>query len=102
MGVGDARDLFEMVGDKEHTGVTREDWMICVNAIVANNNDPELQHRIQVTIPDIDETLICTKWCRPLVWFTGPPGFGSYHLPAEGSEVVLFGMKGEDHHLYYA
>ncbi|HEY6329033.1 MAG TPA: hypothetical protein VI756_06830, partial [Blastocatellia bacterium] len=53
-------------------------------------------------IPDIDESAICTKWARALVWWTGPPGFGSYHLPALGSEVVIFGAKGDDHHLYYA
>jgi len=96
------RDLSELIDEDEHAVGSRDDWMVAVHAIVVDNNDPELQHRIQVTIPDIDESAICTKWCRPLVWFTGPQGFGSYHLPGIGTEVVIFGAKGDEHHIYYA
>jgi len=77
-------------------------WMIAVEAIVVENEDPENQHRIKVTIPSIDEERVRDEWVRPLVVFVGPPGFGSFFVPEKGSEVILFGRLGQKHTLYYA
>jgi hypothetical protein len=99
--MADTQDLFELMGDKEHTGVTRDDWLVMVNAIVAVNEDPEHRHRIKVVIPDIDEDERCEKWCDRLVWWTGAPGYGDFHIPEIGSEVCLIGRLSEKHTLFY-
>ena len=95
------RDLFDLVGGKEHTGQIREQWIGGLEAIVAVVDDPEHRHRIKVKIPAIDENQIHDMWVDRLVWFTGPEGYGDFHLPGIGSEVVLFGRLGEKKHLYY-
>jgi hypothetical protein len=94
-------DLFELMGDKENTGVIRNDWMICVPGVVAVNEDPEHRHRIKVIIPVIDEHEVYDQWVNRLVWWAGAPGYGEFHIPALGSEVVLMGDRGQKHHLYY-
>lgn len=96
------RDLFEQMGGKENTGVIRDDWMCAVEAIVADVTDQENQHRIRVVIPSIDENEIHDVWVKRLMWWTGPQGYGDYHLPDLGSEVVLFGRMEEKFTLYYA
>jgi hypothetical protein len=95
------RDLYELMGGKEHTGITRDDWVAGLNAIVAQNNDPEHRHRVRVIIPSIDEDRICKKWCDRLVWWAGAPGYGDFHIPEIGSEVCLFGRLNQKHTLFY-
>ena len=95
-------DLFELMGNKEHTGQIREEWVVALEAIVAINNDPEHQHRIKVVIPTIDENEICDKWVKRIVWWSGASGYGDFHPPEIGSEVILFGRLGQKHNLYYA
>jgi len=95
-------DLFEIMGDKEHTGEVTEDWFICIPGIVAINEDPEHQDRIKCVIPYIDEDAIHDKWIDSLVRFTGPEGYGDSHRPALGTEVVLLGRGGMPHNLFYA
>ncbi len=94
-------DLFALMGDKEHTGQIVDKWVVALQAIVAINDDPEHQHRIKVIIPDIDEEKVHDKWVRRLVWWTGAPGYGDFHYPEIGSEVVLFGRLAQKHNLYY-
>jgi hypothetical protein len=94
--------LFGLMGRKEHTGVLREQWAVALEAIVAVNEDPEHQHRIKVIIPTFDEDRIVDKWIKRIVWWAGAPGYGDFHIPEIGSEVVLFGRLGEKHNLYYA
>ncbi len=79
----------------------RDDWMIAVEGIVAENEDPENQHRIKVVIPSIDENVIHDEWAKQLVVFVGPPGYGSFFVPEKGSEVILFGRLGQKYNLYY-
>lgn len=95
------QDLFELMGDKTWTGQIPEQWMQCVSAIVAVNEDPEHQHRIKVIIPIIDEEKIHDKWIKRGVWWTGAPGYGDFHYPEIGSEVILYGRTGMKHNLYY-
>lgn len=76
-------------------------WLIGVHAIVADNEDPERQHRIRVIIPSIDEDYIYDIWVIPLVFCMGN-GYGAVFIPPKGSEVVLFGYLGQKHNLYYA
>lgn len=76
-------------------------WLIGVPAIVADNQDPERQHRVRVIIPSIDEDLIYDEWARQMVFCLGL-GFGSVFVPPVGSEVVLFGQLGQKHNLFFA
>jgi len=76
-------------------------WLFGVPAIVADNNDPENQHRIRVIIPSIDEDLIFDEWARQFVFCLGD-GFGSAFIPPKGAEVVLFGQLGQKYNLFYA
>lgn len=94
--------LFGLMGRKENTGVIREQAITALEAIVAVNDDPEHQHRIKVIIPAFDEDRVVDKWVKRLVWWAGAPGYGDFHYPEIGSEVVLFGRMGEKHNLYYA
>lgn len=94
-------DLFAFMGDKESTGVIRDDWVVGLNAIVAVNEDPEHQHRIKVVIPSVDEDRVHDKWCDRLVIWSGAPGYGDFHIPEKGSEVVLIGRLGGKHNLMY-
>lgn len=76
-------------------------WLTGVPAIVADNQDPEQQHRVRVIIPSIDEDLVFDEWARQMVFCLGN-GFGSAFLPPKGSEVVLFGQLGQKYNLFYA
>jgi Type VI secretion system/phage-baseplate injector OB domain len=76
-------------------------WLMGVPATVADNADPEKQHRVRVVIPSIDEDLIFDEWARQMVFCLGSE-FGTAFVPPKGSEVVLFGRLGQKHHLYYA
>lgn len=76
-------------------------WLMGVSAIVADNEDPENQHRVRVIIPSIDENEIYDVWARQMVFCLGN-GFGTSFIPPKGSEVVLFGQLGQKHNLFYA
>ncbi|HQU82862.1 MAG TPA: phage baseplate assembly protein V [Pyrinomonadaceae bacterium] len=76
-------------------------WLNGVSGIVADNNDPEKQHRVRVIIPSIDESLIFDEWARQMVFCLGN-GYGSVFIPPKGSEVVLFGQLGQKFNLFYA
>jgi len=76
-------------------------WLIGVPAIVADNKDPERQHRVRVIIPSIDEDLMFDEWARQMVFCLGN-GYGSAFIPPKGSEVVLFGQLGQKFNLFYA
>lgn len=76
-------------------------WMMGVPAIVADNEDPERQHRVRVIIPSIDEEMIFDEWARQMVFCLGN-GFGSVFIPPKGAEVVLFGQLGQKYNLFYA
>jgi hypothetical protein len=94
-------DLYELMGNKEYTGQIVDKWVMALEAIVAINDDPEHQHRVKVIIPAIDEEQVHDKWVKRLVWWAGAPGYGDFHYPEVGSEVVLFGRLGQKHNLYY-
>ncbi|MDQ4119860.1 MAG: phage baseplate assembly protein V [Acidobacteriota bacterium] len=76
-------------------------WMFGVPAIVADNEDPERQHRIRVIIPSIDDKKIFDEWARQLIPCMGN-GFGMVFIPPVNSEVVLFGQLGQKFNLFYA
>jgi hypothetical protein len=76
-------------------------WLMAESAIVADNNDPENQHRVRLIIPSIDEDLIFDEWARQLVFCLGN-GFGSAFIPPKGSEVIVFGQLGQKYNLFYA
>lgn len=95
------RDLFDLMGGKENTGITREEWMIAIEGIVVVNDDPDRQGRIKALVPIIDENKVWDKWIKKLVLFTGPRGYGDFHVPDKGTEVIIFGRAGGKHNLYY-
>ncbi len=76
-------------------------WLTAEIGIVADNEDPERQHRVKVIIPSIDEDLIYDDWARQMVFCLGN-GYGSSFLPPVGSEVLLFGGLGQKYNLFYA
>lgn len=76
-------------------------WLMGVNGIVADNADPDRQHRVRVIIPSIDEDMIFDEWARQMVFCLGN-GYGSVFIPPKGSEVVLFGQLGQKYNLFYA
>jgi hypothetical protein len=79
----------------------RDDWLLFVEGIIADNEDPENQHRVRLVIPSVDENRIYDKWAKQMVPFVGPPGYGSFFPPEKGSEVVVCGRLGQKHTLYY-
>lgn len=76
-------------------------WLIAETGIVADNKDPDRQHRVKVIIPSIDEDNVYDEWARQMVFCLGN-GFGSVFIPPVGSEVVLFGQLGQKFNFYYA
>ncbi len=76
-------------------------WLIAESAIVADNDDPEKQHRVRAIIPSIDENVIYDEWARPLVFCLGN-GYGSFFIPPKGAEIILFGQIGQKFNLFYA
>lgn len=95
------QDIYELAGDKENTGITRDDWVAGIPALVVENRDPEQQDRIKVIIPMIDENDVCQKWIVPSQRFVGPKGYGDSCRPAIGTEVILHGRSNEKHNLFY-
>ncbi len=76
-------------------------WLIAESAIVADNKDPERQHRIRVIIPSIDEDMIYDQWIRPMAFCVGD-GFGSVFIPPKGAEVFITGALGQKFNLFYS
>jgi Type VI secretion system/phage-baseplate injector OB domain len=76
-------------------------WLTGVTGLVADNQDPEKQHRVKVIIPSIDENVVFDEWARQMVFCLGI-GYGSAFIPPKGSEVVLFGQLGQKYNLFYA
>jgi Type VI secretion system/phage-baseplate injector OB domain len=94
--------LFKQMSKNSESVVDRtERWATGLTGIVAENNDPENQHRVKVIIPSIDENETYDEWVRQFVFCLGD-GFGSVFIPPVGSEVVLFGTLGEKYNLFYA
>lgn len=92
----------EMKAQRKATQQTAPAWLMGVPALVADNEDPDRQHRIKVTIPSIDPDIVYDEWARQMVLSCLGDGFGAAWVPPKGSEVVLFGQLGEKHHLFYA
>ena len=99
--MGTERDLYDLMGGPEGTHEERNDWAVAFWGIVAVNEDPEHQDRIKCVIPSLDENEFCEKWIRPMVFFSGPRGYGSSHRPSVGSEVLLFGRNAQKHNFFY-
>jgi hypothetical protein len=78
-----------------------EGWVVALEAVVADNTDPEGMHRIKVVIPSIDEAVVHDEFVTALVPWVGAAGYGPVHAPAVGSEVLLFGRLGGPHTLFY-
>jgi hypothetical protein len=74
----------------------------CCEGIVAKNEDPENRGRVQCVIPIIDEEDVTEIWARRVCFFVGAPGYGDFHLPEIGTEVVLWGRMGDTNNLFYA
>lgn len=77
-------------------------WLSGVEGRVAVIEDATRSHRVQCVIPIIDEEAVYPIWARRMCYFVGPPGYGEFHPPAIGSEVVLFGRLGDTNNLFYA
>ena len=88
----------DLLVDQEDSGELRFPAL----GIVAAIDDEARQHRVQCIIPVVDEDEIYPVWARRVSMFAGPPGYGDFHPPAIGTEVVLWGLAGEPHHLIYA
>lgn len=86
---------------KSRTSEPHDKWLMGVTGIVADNQDPERQHRVRVVIPSIDEDLIYDEWARQMVFCLGN-GYGTAFIPPVNSEVVLFGALGQKFNLFYA
>lgn len=76
-------------------------WLIAETGIVADNDDPDRQHRVKLIIPSIDENMVFDDWARQMVFCLGN-GYGSVFVPPVGSEVVVFGQLGQKYNLFYA
>lgn len=105
-GVDDLKSLFQAIsegrsGGAGESGDNDSRWLVAVPGIVAENEDPEHQHRVKVVIPSIDEDRVFDDWVKQLVLYVGPPGYGSFFVPEKGVEVALFGELGEKHTLFY-
>ena len=69
--------------------------MMGVTAIVAENQDPELQHRVKVVIPSIDEDMVFDEWARQMVFCLGN-GFGTAFIPV--TTCIQPGLTGIGRH----
>ena len=94
-------NLKDLLHPSPATNKETDKWVMGLEAIIAINVDPEHQHRVKVIIPAIDEHEIHDKWVKRLVWWSGAPGYGDFHYPEIGSEVILLGRLGQKHNLYY-
>jgi hypothetical protein len=95
-----ANDLSALLqrGDEDD----RDHWFSGVEGIVAENKDPEHRCRVQCKIPLVDEENVYPIWARRINLFTGGPGYGDFHPPEKGTEVVLWGRLNDMHNLFYA
>jgi phage baseplate assembly protein gpV len=93
--------LFKRLNRHQKSTAQDANWFTCVPAIVADNADPEHQHRIRVTIPAIDEDQIHDEWIRQLGNHAGSGGYGSFYIPKIGQEVMLFSEFGQGENLFY-
>lgn len=80
---------------------SRDDYMIAVEARVADVDDLEGMHRVRVVVPMYDENEILDEWIPAMQAFTRKDGYGAVFRPEIGSEVLLFGRFGERHTLFY-
>ena len=97
-----ARNLYQSTNESAINAIAENGkWLMGVPAIVADNQDPETQHRVRVIIPSIDEDMIYDEWTRQMVFCLGD-GFGTAFIPPVNSEVVLFGQLGQKYNLFYA
>ncbi|MGB7923452.1 MAG: phage baseplate assembly protein V [Pyrinomonadaceae bacterium] len=77
-------------------------WFQFIPAIVADNEDPEHQHRIKVKLPHMDNpTEVHEEWVRQAGGFAGSKGYGNWDVPKKGSPVVLGSVFGEGQQLFY-
>lgn len=93
------RSYSKIFGDKRRAHAAREDWFSAVEAIVAEV-DPRTM-AVKVIIPSIDEDRVHDEWVDALMPWVGPDGYGPAHLPAIGSEVILFSRLNEGVTLFY-
>lgn len=96
-----SKNLSQLINQQRKTAEADDRWLVALEAIVAENEDPENQHRVRVKIPSLDESLVWPVWIKQLVTYVGPPGYGSFFVPEKRSEVILFGRLGQKHTLYY-
>ncbi|SRR2546423_9553630 len=96
--------LFQKIAEqhKQQREITQlGNWFQCIAAIVADNNDPERQHRIRVKLPYMDEEDVHDEWIRQMGLHSGARGYGSFYIPKIGQEVLLFSEFGEGENLFY-
>lgn len=86
-------------GNRRARHAGRLDWFNCVEGIVAEVHPATLE--VKAVIPALDENLVHDVWIPPLVSWVGPPGYGPFHTPALGSEVILFSRLNEGSTLFY-
>jgi len=91
----------EMTKQAQQAFSDEGNWLVGVTGIVADNADPDKQHRVKVVIPTIDEDVVYDEWARQMIFCLGN-GYGSAFVPPKGSEVVLFGQLGQKFNLFYA
>lgn len=97
-----SKSLYKAVSKGARVVVSEEDrWFQAEIGIVADNKDPDRQHRVRVTVPSIDENIVWDDWARQMVICMGN-GYGSVFIPPVGSEVLLFGGLGQKYNLFYA
>src|SRR5436190_10432429 len=75
-------------------------WLICETGIVAENEDPDNQHRIKVILPSIAGEEVYDDWVRPAPFCMGD-GLGLVMIPPRGSEVLVTGVLGQKYNLCY-
>lgn len=96
-----ARSAYQTDAKKQRVSPRHDILWLNVPAIVADNEDPENQHRIKVIIPIIDEERVQEDWVRQKGGLAGSNGYGFFFVPAKGSLVVLSGEFGQGENLYY-
>jgi hypothetical protein len=72
-----------------------------VSGIVAEVGDDEHQHAVKVIVDEIDPNQVQDLWVPSLAQWVGEAGYGSVHMPKPGQEVLLFGVKGDGHSMFY-
>jgi hypothetical protein len=96
-----ARSAYQTDAKRQRVSPRPDVLWLNVPAIVADNEDPEYQHRIKVIIPIIDEEEVQDDWVRQKGGLAGSNGYGFFFVPAKGSLVVLSGEFGQGENLYY-